>query len=140
MILSVSIEISASPEAVWKVLTDFSQYALWNRFTPEVQCTGRVGDPVQLRVYMSEGGAARIVQLTLNTWQTDRQFCWGADNPALRVNRCQILTALADGRTQYTSTESFEGILTPVVMLTQKKKLMRGYRLAAEGLKRQVEA
>jgi hypothetical protein len=139
VILSNSLIINAPPAAVWLILTDFSRYAEWNPFTPEVRCTGTVGDPVTLQARLGEDAAPRSVALELTRWEPEKQLCWGADDWYLRVNRCQSLEPLPDGRTRYTNSETFTGILAPLVVWTQRKKLMRGYRQAAEGLKRQVE-
>jgi len=139
MKLTNSLIIDAPATAVWNVLTDFSRYAAWNPFTPEVNCTGVVGDPVTLLAQLGEGRTPRAVSLQLTTWQPPQQLCWGADDWYLRVNRCQSLTPLPDGRTRYTNSESFTGILAPLVVWTQRQKLMRGYRKAAEGLKKEAE-
>ena len=44
------VEIDAPIERVWKILTDTDGYDAWNPFTPQVETTLRIGDPVHLRV------------------------------------------------------------------------------------------
>ena len=41
--LSAEIEVQASPDRVWEVLTDFAAYHQWNPFV--VQATGRTRSP-----------------------------------------------------------------------------------------------
>ena len=139
MILRNSLIIAAPPPLVWKILTDFSRYAEWNPFTPEVNCTGKVGDRVTLLAKLGSGQTHRSVSLQLFQWEPEEQLCWGSNDWYLRVNRCQTLAALPDGRTRYTNSESFTGILAPIVIWTQRKKLIYGYQQAAEGLKREAE-
>lgn len=139
MVLSNSLIIDAPPEVVWQILSDFSRYAEWNSFTPEVNCTGVVGDPVTLQARLGDGQSHRSVSLQLTQWEPEKKLCWGANDWYLRVNRCQTLEALPDGKTKYTNSESFTGILAPIVNLTQREKLVKGYQQAAEGLKREAE-
>ena len=37
--LHTSIDIDATPERVWEILTDFAAYPQWNPFMPEVTGT-----------------------------------------------------------------------------------------------------
>lgn len=140
-VLTVSIEIAAPVERVWHVLTDFEAYAQWNRFTPRVECHGRVGTPVTIEAHLNEnGGKGRMTYLTLNRFEPPHKLCWGADNWLLQVNRCQMLTAVGANQTIYETSERFAGLLSPLVMWTQYDNLMRGYQWAAEGLKQAAES
>jgi hypothetical protein len=136
--LKVETIINARTEHVWAILTDFAEYGTWNHFTPQVNCTGHVGDPVTLLAQLG-GGNPRSVNLTLNQWEPPHRICWGSTDWYLRVNRCQMLQLLPDGRTRYINEESFEGLLAPLVIWSQRKALMRGYRRVADGLKGEAE-
>lgn len=139
MILTNSVTINAPPPVVWQILTDFAHYPEWNPFTPTVDCSGVVGEPVTLQAQVSKNGRLRTVSLYLTRWQPHEAVCWGADAWYLRVNRCQTLSPLPEGQTQYTNSESFTGLLAPLVIWTQRHNLMRGYRLAAAALKKEAE-
>ncbi len=138
--LRVSIDIAAPIEHVWQVLTDFSAYAAWNRFTPQVECSGVVGQPAVLTVHLRDDAPQpHIARLTLNAFDAPHCLCWGSFSPLLKAERCQTLTALDAHHTRYESAESFVGLLVPLVMWTQHDKVMRGYHQAAEGLKAQAQ-
>jgi len=137
--LTNTITINAPIHIVWEILTNFPRYAKWNSFTPHAECTGKVGDPVSLRVQLGQRSKLMTVSLELKTFDTESKLCWGNDRWYLPVLRCQTLENIAPNTTRYTNSESFGGILSPIVILTQKKDLMRGYQLAAEGLKNYAE-
>lgn len=132
--LSLEISISAPIEIVWAVLTDFENYYKWNPFTPKVEVSGGVGDPVILQAAMGSTTKTRRVELTLSQ-MSDYSLCWGDDAWYLPVLRCQKLTPINAFSTRYHNSERFGGLLSPLVLLTQQQKLMVGYTRAAQGLK-----
>ena len=138
--LNYSIEIDAPIDLVWEVLTQFDRYGEWNRFTPKVETTGRLGDPVTLFVRLNEGEGKRLTRskLTLKK-RAAYELCWGAENFFIKANRYQTLTPLEGGKTLYQSREPFGGLLAPLIMWLHRDNLMRGYRWAAEGLKARAE-
>jgi len=48
--VSSTTVIEASPQAVWRVLTDFSQFHEWNPFIREAQGSTEIGSEVEVRV------------------------------------------------------------------------------------------
>ena len=48
-------EIKASPESIWKVITDFPNYHLWNSFTPNIEVEWKIGGKVLMTVHMKKG-------------------------------------------------------------------------------------
>ena len=60
--LTTSIDIDAPIEKVWSILTDFEGYSEWNQFTPSVETSGRIGEPVHLQVRLNN---------TENGWQVE---------------------------------------------------------------------
>lgn len=139
--LTTSIDIDAPIEKVWAVLTDFDAYSEWNRFTPIVETSGRIGEPVRLRVRLNEKENGRLTRSALTMKKKAAyELCWGSENFLIKVNRYQTLTPLEDGGTRYESREPFGGLLAPLIMWLHRENLMRGYRWAAEGLKARAEA
>lgn len=136
--LTTSIEINAPIELVWNVLTDFSKYTDWNRFTPIVETSGRLGDGVTLHVNLSSGNKLTKSQLIIEQFEP-YTLCWGDDNLFVKAHRTQTLEQLGPTKTLYQSVEPFAGLIKPIIMLAYKDKLMRGYQWAAEGLKAESE-
>ena len=139
--LTTTIDINAPIEIVWAVLTDFEAYGEWNKFTPSVETSGRLGDPVRLQVRLSNNKNGRLTRSTLTLKKKAAyELCWGTDTLLVKANRYQTLTPLKDGRTRYESKEPFEGLLAPLILWWHRDNLMRGYRWAAEGLKERAES
>lgn len=139
-ILTYTIDIDAPIEQVWEVLTDFHAYAEWNRFTPKIETSGRIGEPVRLHVRLSDNENGRLTRSNLiMKKKAAYELCWGSENFLIKANRYQTLTPLEDGRTRYESREPFGGLLAPVIMWWHRENLMRGYQWAAKGLKERAE-
>lgn len=49
------IEIEASPQRVWEILTDFPAYAEWNPFIPRVIGEPKVGARLEVRIEPPNG-------------------------------------------------------------------------------------
>lgn len=139
---TASAEIEAPVDLVWKVLTDFSAYGEWNRFTPSVECSGQTGTPVVMEVCFPGAKPMRQVEV-LNVFEAPRRLAWGMHMvaaPLLVANRYQILEPLGPARTRYTSTDRLSGLLAPLVRAFYAEPMRAGFALAAEGLKRRCES
>ena len=52
-VVRAEIEIDCGIERVWQILCDLPSYPEWNPFTPRVESSLRVGDPVQHRARLA---------------------------------------------------------------------------------------
>jgi len=143
-LIESTIDIDAPPERVWAILVDVAAYGEWNPFTPRVDATLRLGEPVVLHVAMRPGKG----RITQREWcsandPVARELGWGMTmGPAfvLRANRIQRLTPLDGGRTRYWTGDAFSGLLVPVVMGLYGAHIQRGFDDAARALKQRAES
>ena len=77
-------EIAAPAEAVWAVLGDLDRYAEWNPFTPYVETSREVGQPIVLYVDfglhwppLERGKLLRQVE-TIYRFEPGDALCWTA--------------------------------------------------------------
>ena len=56
--LRTAIEINASADTVWAILTDLSQFAAWNPFMPEAEGEVREGARLKVRIAPPGGKAS----------------------------------------------------------------------------------
>ena len=135
------IEIDASIDRVWQILNDLQAYAEWNPFTPLVESSLQIGDPIHLHARMiGERLFHRVEWVTRNEPHT---LCWEMKMGArflLHAERCQALTPLDDRRTHYVTEDRITGLLTPVVMGLFGRAMRRGFEDCARGLKKHAEA
>jgi hypothetical protein len=131
-------DIDAPIEQVWSILLDLERYAEWNPFTPRIDATLVVGEPVVLHVAMKPG-RKRLVQREQCSANDPVGFelGWGMTMGApwlLRANRVQRLTRRPDGGTHYFTEDVFDGALVPLVMALYGADIQRGFEGVARAL------
>jgi hypothetical protein len=135
------IEIDAPIDRVWRILTDFERYGDWNPFTPKVETTLAIGDPIHLHVRLAGRRLRhRVETVTRNAPHT---LGWEMKMGArclLHAERVQVLTPLGANRTHYLSEDCFTGWLRPLVLSLYGKAMERGFRDCGRGLKQAAEA
>ena len=137
------IEIAAPPERVFDILADLATYGEWNPFTPRVESTLQLGDPVHL--YVRLRGEKRLSHQVEYVTANERphRLCWGANIGArflMRTDRCQTLTAVGSDRTRYVCSDRIRGWLTPTVLRFFGPAMQRGFDDCARALKQRAEA
>jgi len=133
--------IAARPEQVWAALTDLAGYGRWNTFTPEVRSTLEVGAPVHLDVVLGPRRRTRSVN-HVEVVEAPHRIVWSSvlvHARLLRTRRTQTVEPVEDGRCRYTTSETFDGPLVPLVALVSRGAVARGFEAVAEGLRRHVE-
>lgn len=110
--ISTSIQINATPEKVWQVLTDFKSYPQWNPFIQSLKGDVKVGN----RIDVNLGGMA-FKPLVL-AYSQNQKFRWIGHLLIKGIfdGEHQFeLTANPDGSTHFIQSEKFKGILVPFV-------------------------
>ena len=139
---AATVEIDAPPETVWEVLTDFARYPEWNPFTPEVRTSLKVGDPIDMRVWMSG--------MRFHLWQREQirevrpgellRYGMTSLSPAiLHAERVQTLEALPDDRTRYHTEDTIGGAISPLAFLLFGGSLEDGFSSMARALVQRAE-
>ena len=115
MELTTSTYVDASPETVWRVLTDFDEYPEWNPF---LRVTGRANEGAHLSVELRPPGRrATTFRPTVTGVEFERELRWLGH---------LLVAGLYDGEhrfrvdpegdgTRFTQSERFEGLLVGVV-------------------------
>lgn len=135
------IEIDAPVERVWRILKDFDRYADWNPFSPRVETTLRIGDPIHLHVrLLGKRLVHRVETVTRNERYT---LGWEMKLLArflLHAERVQTLVAIDESRTRYATEDCFTGWLRPLVLALFGRAVQRGFSDCALGLKKASES
>ncbi len=135
------IEINASPERVWSVLTDFGSYPEWNPFVQRI--SGRVEKGAELDVRLVPPGKRGMgFKPTVVTAEPRREFAWLGKLlvPGLFDGEHHFeLEELDGGRTRFVQREVFKGLLSGMLggMLGNT---LEGFREMNQALKRRVES
>lgn len=138
--ISTTIDIDATPENVWAVLTDFARYREWNPFMDRVEGAARVGH--KLVVHMSPPeGRAMTFKPTVLVAAPGQELRW-LGKLAVRGlfdgEHSFVLTRRPDGATRLTHGESFSGLLVALLKGTLKGT-EEGFVAFNQALKQRVE-
>ena len=138
--IRTSINIDASPQAVWGVLTDFAAYPDWNPFMDRIEGTPTVG--ARLVVHMSPPGGRRMTfKPTVLAATPGQELRWlgklGAGG-LFDGEHSFVLTSNADGTTHLIHGERFSGALV-ALFKGALKNTHAGFEAFNQALKQRVE-
>ena len=134
------VEIDAPLERVWEILKNTDRYGEWNPFTPRVETTLQIGDPIHLHVRLV--GKRLVHRVEFITRNAPHTLGWEMKMGArflLYAERVQVLTAVDQNRTHYKTEDCFTGWLRPLVLGLFGKAMERGFVDCALGLKKAAE-
>lgn len=105
------IEINATVNHVWAVLTDFAQYGQWNPLCRAITVDGTLGGPVTMEVMDDLKGEVVVLNYQLDAFEVSRQIAWSAQFPemGLVARRDQFLQPLDSDRCVYWTTDLYTG-------------------------------
>lgn len=106
--------IDAPPTKVWAVLTDLQAWPKWNTTVPKVEGVVALGNAVTVYTTASPGRAFPVKVAALNP---PREMVWAGGMPfGLFVGRrTYTLCEHTPGKTTFTMTEEFSGLLAPLI-------------------------
>lgn len=110
---TVSTTIRATPDAIWRRLTDAKAFPQWNSTVTSIDGEIALGNKLAIKVPLAPGRtfSPKVVELEAN-----RQMVW-ADGmaPMFSGRRTFTLEPASDGTTVFTMTERFKGIMLPMI-------------------------
>ena len=138
--LSTHVDIEATPDRVWEVLTDLPAYPEWNPFI--VRAEGVVEPGCRLTLTMQPVGArAMTLRPRLVEVATNRELRWWGKVgiPGLMdAEHVRLLLPQAGG-TRLVHQETFRGVLVPLVAASLDRNTLPAFVAMNEALKERVE-
>ena len=138
--IQTHIDIDASPERVWEVLTDFPTHPSWNPFIREI--SGEVREGAELRVVLGPRGKPVTFRPTVVEAEAPRALVWlGTFGGAwlFRGEHRFRLEALPDGGTRFHHGEAFGGLLLPLLRTSLDTETRAGFEAMNAALKARAE-
>ncbi len=141
--LRTEIEIGASQELVWKVLTDFPNYSKWSSFINDI-----CGDPFfhsQITLTMTPPGQPiQKVKVKLLVVDRPHTLSWlgHIKNIPLLVDgeHTFAIVSLSENKSKLIHCENFRGLLVPILFpLYIKKHILSGFNIFNTELKTYCE-
>jgi hypothetical protein len=134
--------IMAPATEVWATLVDLDGYAAWNPFTPRIRSDLGIGDPVHIDVVLGPRRRTRSIN-RVEVIEPPTTIVWSSTlihRRILRTRRTQRVEDLGEGRSRYTTHETFDGPLAPVVRMVSERAVRAGFEAVADALRRHVES
>ena len=136
-----SIEIDASPERVWQVLTDFEQYPQWNPFMRRI--SGSIEEGSRLQVTMGASGkSAMTFRPVLLKVRANQEMRWLGRLLLPKIfdgEHSFALEPINQNRVRFTQSEKFSGLLLPIFARSMDADTQRGFAEMNKALKVRAE-
>ncbi len=140
--LSTTVDIAATPERVWSVLTDLPAYGDWNPFITEAGGAVAAGERLRLRLQDGEGRPMRI-RPRVRVARPARELRWlgrlGVPGMFDGEHRFAIEPAPGGG-SRLLHEERFTGVLVPLLAGRLERRTRPAFERMNEALKARAEA
>lgn len=139
--LHTEIEIEASAERVWSVLTDFVAYPQWNPFIKSVAGEPEQGARLQIAVQPSGGKLMRFAPVVLAA-ESGHELRWLGHFLFPGVfdgEHCFLIEPLGQGKVLFQQSERFSGVLVRLLRTSLDRDTKRGFEEMNSALKERAE-
>jgi hypothetical protein len=140
--LHSEIEIDASEERVWEILTDFASYPKWNPFIRQISGELKVGERLEVRLEPPDSRGITLRPTVLHA-EPNRLMRWVGHLlvPGLFDGEHSLVTEpLEVNRVRFVQHEAFKGVLVTLLARSLDKNTLRGFEEMNEALKERAEA
>ena len=141
LLLRTEIDINASGERVWRVLTDFGAYGEWNPFITSISGEVRRGARLKVRVQPS-GGRGMTFRPTVLAADRNRELRWVGRLLFPGIfdgEHAFLITPLENGRVRLRQQETFRGLLVPLLRRLLDGQTRAGFEAMNRALKERAE-
>ena len=136
--LTTEIEINASPQRVWKILTDFDKYEQWNPFIHRIVGQAKEGSKIQIRIE-TPGGKNRKYEPTVTRVEESRELRWLGKSFLLNGEHIFLIERLQPERVRFVNHEIFDGLLTSFFGRRTDEDIRAGFEEMNKALKERAE-
>ena len=134
------LDLPASAEDAWAVLSDLSGWSGWNPVIPKIEGDGRVGGTVAFDIVVEPGRPMKL-NAKFSEWEAPRAIAWGAGIPGVFGGEHFLrLEPRGDGRCRILHGEDFRG-LVPTLLFGAKRirSIEEAYARMNEALAKELE-
>ena len=138
--ITVVTEIAAPPSVVWEALTDNVALVEWNPFLTSLGGALEAGSRLRVRIE-PPGGKAMTFKPRVLAVEPERRLEWlgRVGVPGIMDGRHRFeLEELPGGGTRFTHSETFSGVLVPMLGTTLRRT-EEGFAAMNEALRRRSE-
>jgi hypothetical protein len=138
--IKTEIEINASAEKVWQILTDFDSYPQWNPFVIKVIGQPKVDKILKIEVQLPESRLLKFTPKVLKA-EPNKELRWvGTMSPgAFRGEHFYQIESLNANKVRFIHGEHFSGWMVRLIWATVGKATEKGYLIMNEAIKKEAE-
>jgi uncharacterized protein YndB with AHSA1/START domain len=134
VVAAAELEIAASPEAVWDVLTDFERWPTWNSDVKSMSLSGEVAEGSEFRWRAGPG------TITSRIGRVERPRLIGWTGKTLGTHAVHVYRLEPrDGSTLVKTEESFEGLVARIARGPMRNMVRKSLDAGLRQLKARVE-
>ena len=132
-----SATIAASPDTIWRILTDASAYAAWDSGVERVEGTIAPGETIKVH---SQANPGRAFPVKVTDYDPGRSMTWSGGMPLglFKGVRTFTLAPQDGGQTAFRMREEYTGPLLPLIWRSMPD-LGPSFQQFARGLKARAE-
>ena len=104
---TVSIDITAEPATVWRLLTNAPDFARWNSTMVSLEGEITLGQKLRLKSTLDE---KRVFTLVVKEFEPEKQMVWGDG----KGSRTYTLEPVGEGRLCFSMRERIGGLMFPM--------------------------
>lgn len=138
--LRTEIEIQATPEKVWQVLTELDKYPEWNPFIYQAVGKARVGEKVDITV--RSGSKEMTLHCTVVIAEPNQELCWKyhVALPFLfNGEHSFIIEKIENDSVRFIDREIFKGLLVATQAKNIDTQSRQGFEAMDKALKARAE-
>ena len=140
--LKTEIEIEATSEKVWSILTDFEKYPEWNPFIK--RASGNVKEGEKLEVFIEPpNGKGMVFNPTVKHVEEYKEFRWLGRllfSGVFDGEHIFEISTTQNGNVIFIQREIFSGVLVPLMWGSLNKNTREGFSAMNFALKRRAES
>lgn len=113
--IETEINIHATPEKIWKILTDFKNYPNWNPFITDIQGSVEEGNKIQVKIE-PQPGKGMVFKPVILSKKESKELSWLGKLLFKGLFDGEHKFELIDnknGTTRFIQSEQFSGFLVP---------------------------
>ena len=135
--INSEIKINATPSEVWSIISNFTEYPVWNPFIISISGNVAVNNKIKVKVKPLDS-SEMIFRPTVLTYIENEEITWEGHLfiKGLFDGRHTLkLIDNYDGTTTFIQSECFQGLLVPLFTDMIENKTLKGFYLMNQKLK-----
>jgi hypothetical protein len=139
--LTSQIDIDATPDRVWRVLSDFAAYPQWNPFITRAEGEARPGSQIVMRM-QPVGARGVTLRPTVLEATPGHRLRWLGRYGIPRLfdaEHCFTITPREQGGVRVSQNERFTGVLVPLLARSLDRHTLPAFEAMNTALKNRAE-